>query len=69
VEYILSAKTLERPTFVGADSLPKPSSDGSSKQTRLPVWSTSFASKGGAEKCVVKVLRDNFVGFFHFRSG
>jgi hypothetical protein len=31
------------------------------------VWSTSFASKGGAEKCAVKVLHDNFVGFVYFR--
>ena len=68
-EYILSAKTMDSPTPVGVDSLPKPSSDGSCKQPRLPVWSTSFASKGGAEKCVVKVLRENFVGFVYLRFG
>ena len=64
-EYILSAKTQESPTPVGVDSLCKPSSDRSCREPRLPVWSTSFASKGGAEKCVVKVLHDNFVGFVY----
>jgi len=68
-EYILSAKLQESPTPVGVDSLPTPSSDGYCKQTRLPVWSTSFASKGGAEKCAVKILRDNFVGAFCCRLG
>jgi hypothetical protein len=28
--------------------------------------STSFASKGGAEKCAVEVLHDNFVEFVFF---